>query len=55
MLVPRMAPGSAPHDPAVGAATTTPMELLTSIMAEVWRITWFRTSPSSSVPAFRWR
>ena len=33
--VPNTAPGKAPQDPAVGAATITPIELFTSIMAEV--------------------
>ena len=45
---PSTAPGMAPHDPAVGAATITPMELFTSMMAETYMMIRLSTSPSTS-------
>ena len=46
---PSTEPGTAPQAPAVGAATITPMELLTSIRAVICRMISFR-SPSSIRP-----
>mmetsp|Transcript_45987 Transcript_45987/g.73972 ORF Transcript_45987/g.73972 Transcript_45987/m.73972 type:complete len:213 (+) Transcript_45987:25-663(+) len=48
----RMVPGHAPQEPAVGAATMTPIELLTSMMAVTYKITLFSTSPGITWPWF---
>ena len=46
----RQVPGKTPHEPAVGAATTRPMELLHSMVAVTARRMAFRTPASSSRP-----
>ena len=45
VAIPMIAPGKAPQDPAVGAATITPMELFTSMMAETYMMMMLFTSP----------
>ena len=43
--VPNTTPGKPPQEPAVGAATITPMELFTSIIADTYIIVVLSTSP----------
>ena len=45
---PKIAPGRAPQEPAVGAATMIPMELLTSIVAETYKVIKLLASPPKS-------
>jgi ABC-type Zn uptake system ZnuABC Zn-binding protein ZnuA len=43
--VPKTTPGKPPQEPAVGAATITPIELFTSIIADTYIIVVLSTSP----------
>ena len=47
--MPKTAPGNAPQEPAVGAATMMPIELLTSITAETYIVIKLLASPPNNL------